>query len=152
MFLSANISRIARTARQARSQLDIYVSEISAQPPNSLPPSALPVPDTGRRVGGTAKTAWVQVCRKIWCECPVSTCAVTRRRFSRSYGATGAVPLRFRFAKHELNGDRDVDLSADACRPGRDCHAFCRVRTEQSDLADRLVFAAARQDHQSLQS
>ena len=47
---------------------------------------------------------------------------------SRSYGATGAVPLRFRFAKHELNGDRDVDLSADACRPGRDCHAFCRRR------------------------
>src|SRR5215468_420192 len=46
---------------------------------------------------------------------------------SRSYGATGAVPLRFRFAKHELNGDRDVDLSAGACRPGRDCHAFCRV-------------------------
>src|SRR5215472_14852861 len=28
----------------------------------------------------------------------------------------------------ELNGDRDVDLSTDrACRPGRDCHAFCRV-------------------------
>src|SRR5215472_758814 len=46
---------------------------------------------------------------------------------SRSYGATGTVPLRFRFAKHELNGDRDVDLSAGACRPGRDCHAFCRV-------------------------
>ena len=34
------------------------------------------------------------------------------------------VPL----AKHELNGDRDVDLSAGACRPGRDCHAFCRRR------------------------
>src|SRR5215467_13912633 len=46
---------------------------------------------------------------------------------SRSYGATGTVPLRFRFAKHELNGDRDVDLSAGACRPRRDCHAFCRV-------------------------
>ena len=46
---------------------------------------------------------------------------------SRSYRATGAVPLRFRFAKHELNGDRDVDLSAGACRPRRDCHAFCRV-------------------------
>jgi alkylhydroperoxidase family enzyme len=44
----------------------------------------------------------------------IGVCAVTRRRFSRSYGATDAVPLRFRFAKHELT---ETGMSTSALAP-----------------------------------
>src|SRR5215468_11053853 len=53
-------------------------------------------------------------CPEIRCECPPSMCAVTRRRFSRSYGATGAVPLRFRLPNMNLT---ETGMSTSALAP-----------------------------------